>query len=400
VAKRYNGVRQTYRLRAGSYEVEATEDHPFAVYESVETWKGMLFREALRLLKAGLSKKQAATLLGISYKTLDLWLRSPPEASSMDVVWKPLSMLKPGDLIVVFGEQGGGRPHTPSCSGRGRPQGIVADGLAWLQVGEGGRRAGRDGLLRIPADPMGPFPGQESGTDAPGRAEGGLVAALRPVYSAHDGRLSMRSFAAPMRQLEQPLAGSLHSGGYVGSWVSACTRSRSKLLLEDQVEPCRYGSISVPPTFTGIKDSVIEGRSFASAQRCVSSSAESPPLRLWDSMPDASRGFKKVLPERPRLIANGRGIALARVESIEPARFMPVYDIEVENYHNFFTQGILVHNCAISGGLYAKDSYNVIQGIDDIVPVDVYIPGCPPRPETLFQGILMLRDKIMNEVVR
>jgi NADH-quinone oxidoreductase subunit B len=58
---------------------------------------------------------------------------------------------------------------------------------------------------------------------------------------------------------------------------------------------------------------------------------------------------------------------------------------------------ISMGSCATCGGPYWEHGYHVLKGVDLVVPVDVYVPGCPPRPEALIEGILKLRDKMTRE---
>lgn len=56
--------------------------------------------------------------------------------------------------------------------------------------------------------------------------------------------------------------------------------------------------------------------------------------------------------------------------------------------------------CTITGGMFSVDSPTAVRGVDKLIPVDVYIPGCPPRPEAIFDAIIKLRKKVANQSIQ
>ena len=59
---------------------------------------------------------------------------------------------------------------------------------------------------------------------------------------------------------------------------------------------------------------------------------------------------------------------------------------------------VAIGACACSGGIF--DSYSVLQGIDQVIPVDVYVSGCPPRPEAIMDGMMSIQKLVQNESLR
>jgi NADH:ubiquinone oxidoreductase subunit B-like Fe-S oxidoreductase len=413
------GVRPVIRVRAGSFESVATEDHPLAVYERTLSRKWVSYRSMLGMVEEGFSLKEVSPFLGIGPKTLSYWKKHPPPMYALDLNWKQVRELSEGDLLVTYSQpvEGTAFPIQYSHQGRFRKQvripDSVNDALAWLvglYLGDGWKDSHRIGFSLMEKDPsraelvrvinelfgISPHEGRQvliwSSVIA-----GMFKESLLLEGNVHTKRIPSWVYTIPLSSVLSFLAGLIESDGYVQEQGFAQVSSANKELMLDLVELCHYRGLHVGGVFEKEREHVLEGRQLKTVEYIVSF-----PLSLIARLPlhrsDYQRRVKSavhVFDGTSLLRTNHAGIGLQRITSLVPRGRDSVYDLEVEGYHNFFANGQLVHNCSITGGLYF-DSYNVLRGIDDIIPVDVYVPGCPPRAESLIQGVALLQDKIRH----
>lgn len=419
-AIRCNGEKQTYRLRAGSYEIVATGDHLFAVYSRSITRKWKLFQSTINLRNFGYTENEIAGLINVNPRTLDYWERHAPQQFGLDIVWRRLDQMEEDDLVVTFAEELEGSPLRFDYKHQGKLRNHVtlpnamSDDLAWLvglYIGDGWKNENRVGFSIPRTDSvrgelektlealfgLAPSLGEQVALDS--RAISGMMTtSLGLNGNAHTKSLPDWAFNASISQVKSLLAGLIDSDGYVARTGFAQVGSVNEKMLRSIVELCHYRGISVSGIFKREKVNDLEGRHLVSTEYCISfpkSIVKQLPIRKKHVELPCSR----IWTHTARMRTNHSRISVQRVKTIVPREKELVYDIEVQGFHNFFANGQLVHNCSITGGVYF-DSYNVLPGVDQLVPVDVYVPGCPPRPEELIDAFILLQDKIRKSNIR